>query len=148
MKRRCRLARTSPEGREKPDPKLEWPGDSDVYPGKTDSEGGERGEGKRSSSRRSLSPFLKAMVGKAAYKSNYGEKAASVSTDIDLLTRVSAQSFLRPRRPDQNQLQSTIKLATQRGTPQAAVVAGQGLGHCAACGGGLAVWFLDRRPPK
>jgi hypothetical protein len=64
------------------------------------------------------------MVGKAAYKSNYGEKAASVSTDIDLLTKVSAQSSLRPRKPDQNQLQSTIKLAIQRGTPQAAVVAG------------------------
>jgi hypothetical protein len=27
------------------------------------------------------------MVGKAADKSNYGEKAASVSTDVDLMTR-------------------------------------------------------------
>lgn len=88
MKRRCRLARTSPEGREKPDPKFEWPGESDVYPGKTDSDGGERGEGKRSSSRRSLSPFLKAMVGKAADKSNYGEKAASVSTTVGSLDKV------------------------------------------------------------
>lgn len=33
-----------------------------MYPGNGDSEVGDRGEGNRSSSRRSLSPFLKAMM--------------------------------------------------------------------------------------
>lgn len=62
MNRRWILERTSPGGREKAETKLEWPGENEPYPGNEDSEGGDRGEGNRSSSRRSLNPFLKAMV--------------------------------------------------------------------------------------
>lgn len=50
--------------------KLAWPLGGDVYPENgDDSDGGERGEVKRSSSRRSLRPFLKAMVKGAVYGS-------------------------------------------------------------------------------
>ena len=47
--------------------KLDCPLGGEVYPEKGDSEGGERGEVKRSSSRRSLRPFLKAMVARELF---------------------------------------------------------------------------------
>lgn len=58
VKRRCRLARTSVEGREKADIMLDC-GDKGE---KGASAGGERGEGNRSSSSRSPKPFLKAIM--------------------------------------------------------------------------------------
>lgn len=65
MNLRCKLARTSVMGRENP-VKFEVPGDKGLYPGNVESDGGDRGDGNRSSSRRSLSPCLKAMVGRVA----------------------------------------------------------------------------------
>lgn len=72
VKRRCKLARTSLEGCcccwnafMKP----ACPLGGEVYPENGDSDGGERGEVKRSSSRRSLRPFLKAMMERAVYRS-------------------------------------------------------------------------------
>lgn len=71
-----------------------------MYPGKADSEGGDRGEGNRSSSRRSLSPCLKAMVGRAKL-SNYTKKSRPVSETrfVDADTGVlesSGETQLRP----------------------------------------------------
>lgn len=58
-------------GREKGETKFELLGENEVYPGNDDSDGGDRGDGNRSSSRRSLRPFLKAMVGASGQISDY-----------------------------------------------------------------------------
>lgn len=104
MKRRCKLARTSPpEGLEKADEKFEWPGERGPYPGKVDSEGGERGEGNRSSSRRSLSPCLKAMMVGEAIQADYKSTASSPGQQDQVQTAGSrcASGFKTQRPPGQ-----------------------------------------------
>lgn len=61
MNRRWRFERTSLGERDKDEMRFECPA-SGLYAGNGDSDG-DLGEGKRSSSRRSLRPFLKAMMG-------------------------------------------------------------------------------------
>lgn len=124
VNRRCRLARTSCEGREKAEPKLEWPGESALYPGKADSEGGDLGDGNRSSSRRSLSPFLKAIMGSAARysycRSRIQHGSAYVVVVVVMVLGVGgsrqqfgipADAFLRsPPEPDKTHANDRLRL--------------------------------------